>query len=230
MADTRIAVVIPALNEAGQIASLLEGVVGVACEVVLVDGGSHDDTAARAGAAGARVIPSPRGRAAQMNAGARALGSDWQALLFLHADTRLPTGWAQAVTRALAGGARWGRFDVMLDSPRPALRMVEASMNLRSRLTGICTGDQAIFVERGLWARCGGYAAIPLMEDIELSRRLKRLAPGPAALRERVRVSARRWEKHGVWRTILSMWWLRLRYFLGDSPERLHRAYYGKPR
>lgn len=135
-------------------------------------------------------------------------------------------GWQVTLGEAIAAGAAWGRFDVRLDSPRPMLRVVETMMNWRSRLTGICTGDQAIFVTRQAWQAVNGYAPIALMEDIDLSARLKRHAGRPAALRARVLVSARRWERHGVVRTIVLMWWYRLRFFLGESPQRLHRAYY----
>ncbi len=237
-ARPRVRVVVPALDEAAAIAAALEPVLaaGAGVECVVVDGGSTDGTRDVARAAGAIVIEAPRGRASQMNAGAaHAIGSrpaqpsdgGPDVMLFLHADTRLPEGWRDAVERALAQGAAWGRFDVVLDDPSPVLALVSAMMNLRSRITGICTGDQAIFVGARAWADCGGYAAIPLMEDVELSRRLKRIAGAPACVRPRVRVSARRWRRHGVLRTIVLMWWLRLRYALGDSPQRLHAAYHG---
>jgi rSAM/selenodomain-associated transferase 2 len=157
-----------------------------------------------------------------MNAGAAvARGA---VLLFLHADTRLPQGAADAVQAALRRGAGWGRFDVAIDGRARVLPLVAAAMNLRSRLTGIATGDQALFVRRALFERLGGYAAIPLMEDIELSCRL--LATGrPACLRERVLTSGRRWDEHGAWRTIALMWRLRWRYWRGTPAEVLAQAY-----
>jgi hypothetical protein len=136
---------------------------------------------------------------------------------------RLPQGADRMLQEAL-GGRRWGRFDVALDSPRPLLALVGATMNLRSRLTGIATGDQALFVRRDAFESAGGYAEIPLMEDVELSARLRRLGR-PACLRARVRVSARRWEARGALRTILLMWRLRLAYFLGADPARLAERY-----
>jgi rSAM/selenodomain-associated transferase 2 len=161
-----------------------------------------------------------------MNAGAQAaeaLGAD--VLLFLHADTRLPDNVERIVARALADGAHcWGRFDVRLDAEGWSLRLIETLMNWRSRLTGIATGDQAIFVTRSAFAWLRGFAPLPLMEDVDFSSRAKRLTR-PAALRERVTTSARRWQRHGVWRTVLLMWSLRLGYFFGADPDALARRY-----
>jgi len=195
--------------------------------VILVDGGSDDSTiqvAARF--SGVRLLTSPRGRARQMNAGARAARGD--ILLFLHADTRLPEGGLGAVSAAL-DDARvvGGRFDVRFDSPRPVLRMIAFFMNLRSRASGISTGDQAIFVRRDVFETMGGYPDMPLMEDIELSRRLKRRGR-LAALPSRVTTSARKWEREGALRTMALMWVLRFLYMVGVSPARLHRWYYGR--
>jgi rSAM/selenodomain-associated transferase 2 len=220
-----VSVVIPALDEAARIAAAVAGAREHAEEVLVVDGGSRDRTAAIAASAGAVVLEAPRGRASQMNAGAaRATGS---VLLFVHADCRLPPHAGRVLREAIAGGARWGRFDVALDAPGRALAVVAAGMNLRSRLTGIATGDQAIFVDRGLWDALGGYAPIPLMEDVELSVRARRVARC-ACLRERVTVSARRWETRGVARTVVEMWAWRAAYALGVSPTTLHRLYYGR--
>ena len=157
-----------------------------------------------------------------MNAGAAQASGD--VLLFLHADTTLPEGADMAVLQAVAAGAAWGRFDVAIEGRSPMLRWVAWFMNQRSRLTGIATGDQAIFVTRAAFQRLGGFADQPLMEDIELSRRLRALSP-PACLRLRVHTSGRRWESRGVWRTIMLMWRLRWRYWRGASPEALARAY-----
>jgi len=225
MAAIRLSIVIPALDEAATIAGVVADARAHADQVIVVDGGSRDDTALLAGRAGATVVRAERGRASQMNAGAAA--ADGQVLLFLHADCRLPADAGRAVRTAIGAGRRWGRFDVRLDSPRRSLAVVGAMMNLRSRLTAIATGDQALFVDRSLWDATGGYAPIPLMEDVELTSRLRRVAP-PACLRERVRVSARRWEQRGVLRTVLEMWAWRAAYALGASPARLHRLYYGR--
>ena len=157
-----------------------------------------------------------------MNAGAaKARG---EVLLFLHADTRLPEGADALVLEAVAQGAAWGRFDVRIEGRSALLRLVAALMNLRSRCSGIATGDQAIFVRADRFRRIGGYPDQPLMEDIELSRRLRAASP-PRCLRQRVRTSGRRWESRGVWRTIVLMWWLRWRYWRGASPQALAEAY-----
>lgn len=226
-----LTVVIPALDEAANLARLLPDLERVCpgAEVLVVDGGSRDGTAkVVAGRPGVRLVPSARGRARQMNAGAAAASGD--VLLFLHADTWLPDGAARAIEAALADPAVvGGRFDVRFDSQRPVMRMVAWFMNARSRATSICTGDQAIFVRRAVFEAVGGYADIPLMEDVELSRRLK--ARGRlAALRVRVTTSARKWEREGPLRTIGLMWTLRLLHFVGVAPARLHRWYYGAPK
>ena len=147
-------------------------------------------------------------------------------LLFLHADTWLPDGADRLILARLRDRRAWGRFDVHIRGEHPLLPIIAWAMNLRSRLTGVCTGDQGLFVERRLFVRVGGYPQIELMEDIALSKRLRRSAR-PVALAARVSTSGRRWEKRGVLRTILLMWWLRLRYFLGTSPARLQRIYDG---
>ncbi len=224
-AEASISIVMPVLNEAASIAAAVADARRHAAECLVVDGGSTDRTAALACEAGAIVIGAPRGRALQMNAGAHQACSD--VLLFVHADCRLPDHAAQRIRAAMASGAAWGRFDVRLDSPRRSLRLVGAMMNWRSRLSGIATGDQAIFLSRTLFDSVGGFAPIPLMEDIDLSARLCRIAR-PACLRDRVVVSARRWEQRGVVRTVLEMWLWRAAYAMGASPERLHRLYYGQ--
>jgi rSAM/selenodomain-associated transferase 2 len=225
----RLAIVIPVLDEARTIEATLRALAPLRARgatVIVADGGSRDGTIALAAPLCDRVLAAPRGRAAQMNAGARcdaAAGAG--VLLFLHADTRLPGDADRIVLRALADGDRcWGRFDVRLDAPGWPLRLIETMMNWRSRLTGIATGDQAIFVTSAAFDRLGGFAPLPLMEDIDFSRRARRLS-APAALRERVTTSARRWQRNGVWRTVLLMWRLRAAYFLGADPARLARRY-----
>ncbi len=220
-----LSIVMPALNEAAGIAPLLMALQPLRArgvEIVLADGGSTDGTVQQAAPWVDAVVAPGRGRAVQMNAGAAAASAD--RLLFLHADTRLPPLADVQVVQALAGGACWGRFDVHIDGRPPMLRVVAALMNLRSRLSGIATGDQAIFVSRAAFVQVGGYPVQPLMEDIELSRRLKRLGR-PACLRTQVCTSGRRWELHGVWRTIFLMWWLRWRYWRGEPAARLAQAY-----
>jgi rSAM/selenodomain-associated transferase 2 len=224
----QLSVIIPTLDEAaGIVATLaaLQPLRAAGHEVIVVDGGSRDGTPEAARAHADRALAAPRGRANQMNAGADAAAGD--VLLFLHADTRLPTGADRTVLDGLAAsGASWGRFDVRIEGRSPLLRLVAWLMNYRSRLTGIATGDQAMFVTRAAFAAAGGFPALALMEDVALSKRLKRVS-SPLCLRERAVTSGRRWESRGVVRTIVLMWWLRLRYALGASPERLRRIYYG---
>ena len=223
-----LSIVIPALNEAAGIEAVLQALQPLRArniELVLADGGSRDRTAALARPWVDAAVDAPRGRALQMNAGAAQARAD--VLLFLHADTRLPpladVLVLQAVNRR-GGGACWGRFDVRIEGRPWMLRVVAWLMNLRSRLSGIATGDQAIFVTREAFEQVGGFPVQPLMEDVEISRRLKRLGR-PACLRARVCTSGRRWEQRGVWRTIVLMWRLRWRYWRGESPARLAEAY-----
>ncbi|MGE5338785.1 MAG: TIGR04283 family arsenosugar biosynthesis glycosyltransferase [Gemmatimonadota bacterium] len=228
----RLAVIIPVLNEATVIVGAIERLGDLrarGARVIVVDGGSHDDTVARAAAAD-RVVGAARGRALQMNAGARTPEAiDGDVLLFLHADTRLPPEADRIIFRALANSDRvWGRFDVSIAAEQPrnqvALRVVSRFMNWRSRLTGIATGDQAIFIERSSFVALDGFAPIPLMEDVEFCRRARRLSR-PIALPECVSTSGRRWEKYGVLRTIMLMWRLRAAYFLGADPAQLLMRY-----
>ncbi len=219
--DARLSVVVPALNEAASIERCLRSLAPLRArghEVVVVDGGSTDGTAQRAAPHCDRVLAVPRGRAAQMNAGAAAASGD--ALLFLHADTLLPPEADRAVLAALATRC-WGRFDVDIDSRDTRLAVVGYFMNWRSRLTGIATGDQAIFVRR---ADFKGFPQIALMEDVVFSKRMKAVSR-PACLRDRVRTSARRWEARGIGRTVFLMWQLRLRFWLGADPDDLARRY-----
>ncbi|MBL8396190.1 MAG: TIGR04283 family arsenosugar biosynthesis glycosyltransferase [Candidatus Accumulibacter sp.] len=225
-----LSVILPVLNEAAtlreQIAALTE-LRRRGMELLVVDGGSDDGTPELLRPVADRLLEAPRGRAVQMNAGAQA--SRGAVLLFLHVDTRLPAEAEQLVRTAIEGGAVWGRFDVRIDGCSPLLRVVERMMNWRSRLTSIATGDQAIFVRRAVFECLGGYPDLPLMEDIALSQSLKRMGR-PACLRARVTTSGRRWEKHGVLRTILLMWRLRVSYFFGADPRQLAIRYGYVPR
>jgi rSAM/selenodomain-associated transferase 2 len=218
-----ISVIVPALNEGDEIEATLASArdTGV-CEVVVVDGGSCDGTVARATPLADRVISSAPGRALQMNTGAGQARGD--VLLFLHADTRLPAGFARAVLEALQGGAVGGRFDVELRGSHPLLPVIAWAISLRSRVSRIATGDQAIFVRRDVFSNIGGFPALPLMEDVAFSIALRRMGE-VACLRSRVSTSARRWEQHGLARTVLLMWWLRFAYACGVSPFRLARSY-----
>jgi len=225
----RLAVVVPAFNEATAIESTLIRLAPLrsrGAEVFVVDGGSTDATATLARPLANQVLQSAPGRAQQMNAGAKAAidgGAD--VLLFVHADSELPDAADRLIDTALrTSGHVWGRFDVRIDGAAPMLRVVSAMMNWRSRLTGICTGDQAIFVTRPAFERLAGFAPIALMEDIEFSKRAKALS-WPAAIGARVVTSGRRWQRHGVWRTVVLMWRFRLAYFFGADPQRLAQRY-----
>jgi rSAM/selenodomain-associated transferase 2 len=225
----KLAIIVPVLDEATQIESCLAALAELrqrGARVVVVDGGSRDATVRLAAPLCDRLILAPRGRALQMNAGARceeAQSAD--VLLFLHADVQLPPQADRLVFQALSNrNARWGRFDVKLRGRSFGLGLIGSLMNLRSRATGICTGDQAIFVEQGAFLALEGYAPIALMEDVEFCRRARQLS-APVALGAPVIVSGRRWDRAGLWRTILLMWWLRLAFFLGADPQRLARRY-----
>ena len=224
-----LAIVMPVLNEAAGIEAALRALAPLrarGARVVVADGGSADDTPAWARRfGGVEVIEAARGRAAQMNAGALA-ASGARVLLFLHADTTLPPDADRLILRALAEGRHvWGRFDVRITGRPWMLRVVAAFMNARSRWSGIATGDQALFMTRAAFDAVGGFPDQPLMEDIEISRRLRRQCGRPACLRDKVVTSGRRWDRDGAWRTIVLMWRLRWRYWRGESPQTLARAY-----
>jgi len=223
---TPLSIIIPTLGEAAGIVDALTALEPLrkrGVEVIVVDGGSDDATVDVARPHCDQLIIAPRGRAYQMNAGAkRANGA---VLLFLHADTRLPADADRLVRDGLSRSRRtWGRFDVRIAGRHPLLPVIAMMMNLRSRLTGIATGDQAMFVDRATFAAVGGFPELALMEDIVLSQRLKRLGH-PLCLATRVVTSGRRWETHGVFRTVMLMWRLRLAFFLGAKPDRLARIY-----
>jgi rSAM/selenodomain-associated transferase 2 len=221
-----VSIVIPVLDEEAEIVDALTALAPLrarAVEIIVVDGGSRDRTAALARPLCDRIINAPRGRGLQMNAGAAAARG--QILLFLHVDTRLPPDADRLVAAAVAESGRdWGRFDVRITGNHLLFPLIGATMNLRSRLTSIVTGDQAIFVTRQAFAAVGAFPYIPLMEDIAFSRRLKDRG-APICLRARALTSGRRWRKHGVIRTILLMWRLRLAFFLGADPDRLAQRY-----
>ncbi|MBM95141.1 MAG: glycosyl transferase [Oceanospirillaceae bacterium] len=237
-----VSIVVPVLNEIEALPELLRHLSRldqsnvVNHDIVLVDGGSNDGTVQAATQAGFRVIESPRGRARQMNAGANATRGD--ILLFLHADTRLPANALEQVQYALeqahdAFGQEiekphhqpsWGRFDVRITGDVFTLKIVARMTNLRSRITGIATGDQAIFIHRSLFDQVGGFPDQPLMEDVELSQRLCRIKR-PVCLRSRVVTSGRRWIDNGVWKTIVLMWQLRWAYWRGIPAEQLAERY-----
>lgn len=219
-----ISVIIPVLDEEKTIAATLGALSAhQPHEIIVVDGGSRDRSREISQQLGAQIFTSEPGRGRQMNFGARCATGD--VLLFLHADTRLPDSAFKDIVDALSDArCLGGRFDVELEGSHWLLKFIGALINYRSRATKVGTGDQAIFVRRAVFAQLGGYPDIPLMEDIALCRALKRLGR-VACLRSRVVTSARRWERDGVWRTILRMWTLKLLYLAGVSPARLKQFY-----
>jgi len=220
-----LSVIMPVWREAQTIQSTLNGLRGLRAqghEVIVVDGGSDDGTAALAQPLCDQVVDSEPGRAIQMNAGAAA--SSGNILLFLHADTVLPASASDHLADFSASRRAWGRFDVRLTGQRRLFRVIGWFMNHRSRLTGIATGDQAIFVRRSAFDELGGFARMPLMEDVELCTRLKRLSR-PFCIPDPVVTDSRRWQKHGPWRTVFLMWRIRWRYWRGESPGELAKLY-----
>ncbi len=219
----------PVLNEADNLPDLLgplQPFRGRGLEVILVDGGSHDQGPQRAGALVDRLLQSPPGRARQMNAGADAARGSL--LWFMHADVRFAAGAIEELLRIqVQESPGWGFFPVRLVGRHWLLPLIARFMNRRSALTAVATGDHGIFVERRLFYEIGGYAPIPLMEDIALSKALRRRGR-PRRPQSQLVVSGRRWERNGAWRTLLLMWLLRFLYVVGVSPQRLHRLYYGK--
>ena len=224
--NSRLSIIIPALNEEGRIQSTLEPLQSLRLkghEIIVVDGGSHDTTISRCAPLADHVLQSPPGRATQMQAGAAVSSGD--ILWFLHADSSVPGQADRHINESLAdANADWGRFDISLDDNHPLLRCVAWFMNQRSQLTGIATGDQGIFIRRSLFDEIGGFPDVPLMEDIRISRSLKKHGR-PCRVKARLGTSSRRWKTHGISRTILTMWSLRLAHFAGVSPERLARYY-----
>ena len=219
-------IIIPVLNEAHTIAASLQRLrnqLGPHWQLIVVDGGSEDTTCKQAQPLCDLLLTSAPGRSAQMNLGAASAAGDL--LVFLHADTALPEAFAMHMDEFIQSGRAWGRFDVTLDGTRFMFRIIGGLMNLRSRLTGIATGDQALFMTRDFYVRLEGFSDIPLMEDIEFCRRA-RLQQRPFCSHGRVMTSTRKWQHNGILPTILLMWWIRLAYFFGVSPVVLHRWYY----
>ena len=221
-----LSIIVPVRNEAVILPALLARLLSLqrtGCEILLVDGGSEDGSIAMIDCAGFEVVHAPAGRARQMNAGAARAGGE--ILLFLHADTELPHGALDCVNQALVGGVHhWGRFNVRISGQHWMLRVIGHMMNLRSRLTGIATGDQALFMTRAVFDAVGGFPDQALMEDIELSKHL-RCRSRPACISRCVTTSGRRWETRGVWSTMVLMWRLRWDYWRGVPSDQLARAY-----
>lgn len=224
---SKLSFILPTLNEASVVKNQLARLQvyrDVGHEVILVDGGSSDNTAQLATSLVDQLLVTAPGRSLQMNAGA-ALATG-EVLVFLHADTELPQQAAALITDAAAAPeSDWGWFNVRLSNSGLPYQIIAACMNLRARLTFVCTGDQTLFVTRDLFNRVGGFPSIPLMEDVAVSKLLRRKST-PNWITQPVIASSRRWEQHGILRTVLLMWWLRLLYFIGVSPARLQSIYY----
>jgi len=224
----KVSIVIPVLDEVAALPLCLGALQSMrerGCELIVVDGGSRDGTPEVARSRVDLLVEAPRGRARQMNAGAQRAGGE--VIWFMHADSLAPADGDVEIQQAITDGYAWGRFDVKLSGRHPGLRIIAGMMNWRSRFTGIATGDQGLFVRADLFSSVGGYPDIDLMEDIALSKTLKR-HESPVSLRSRIAVSSRRWERDGVLRTVLTMWRLRAGYWMGESPETLSRIYYGR--
>lgn len=222
----KLSIIVPILNESTQLPELLEHLLPykrVGCELIFVDGGSADQSPEQAEALGFKVIRSEKGRAMQMNTGAKSAKGD--VLLFLHADTRLPENAHQIIKRALDHeNAQWGRFNVIITGQAFMFKVIAWFMNHRSRLSSIVTGDQTIFIRKGFFEKVGGFPIQALMEDIEFSKRLKKLSK-PVSLQDKVITSGRRWQQKGIWRTIILMWSLRYSYWRGVSADELIAKY-----
>ncbi|MGR8948946.1 MAG: TIGR04283 family arsenosugar biosynthesis glycosyltransferase [Gammaproteobacteria bacterium] len=227
MSKPLISVVVPVLNEAQNIKKTLavwQSRRGQQLELIVVDGGSFDHTVSSAALLADKVISSVPGRARQMNAGAKAASGTH--FVFLHADTIMSEqAWQRLLELLNRRRSVWGFFRARLDNPMLIFRIIASCMNWRARLTAVATGDQCIFVSRDLFEKIEGYADIPLMEDVEICKRLRKLSK-PVVVKKRVSTSTRRWESHGIVATVLTMWRLRLAYFVGVSPDKLHRLYY----
>lgn len=223
----KFSLIVPTLNEASSISAGLAALQPLRdrAEIIVADGGSSDNTVTLAEKWADRVVRSPKGRARQMNLGAKLATGD--VLIFLHADTFLPPDALDRIERQLETSGDWGRFDIQLSGNHFMFKIIAQLMNWRSRLTGIATGDQALFVTKKAFVSAGGFPDIALMEDIALSKALKKISP-PVCLKAKVVSSSRKWQQHGIIRTILLMWSLRLQYFFGADPDVLARRYYGK--
>ncbi len=225
--DIILSIVIPILNEAHQIGPCLEGLKGCGAEIIVADGGSQDASLEDLPEHVSRVIRCAQGRAKQMNAGAAVARG--RVLVFLHADTQIgQQAWQRLRVLASSHDPVWGRFNVRLSAPQWPYRLIATCMNWRSRLTGICTGDQVLFISADLFHRCGGFPEIALMEDIAICNQLRKYQV-PQCCTEQVTTSSRRWSRNGVMKTILLMWRLRLAYFFGADPDDLASLYYSKP-
>ncbi|MDH5356585.1 MAG: TIGR04283 family arsenosugar biosynthesis glycosyltransferase [Gammaproteobacteria bacterium] len=218
-----ISIIIPTLNEAGYLSqaltTLFDNIDQSRVEVIISDGGSQDATLAIAGQFPCRITSGAMGRSIQMNQGSQLAKGEW--LFFMHADSSLPVNWRSEIENAEA----WGFFPVKLSGQSGLFRIIEYAMSLRSSITNIATGDQGLFFKRSFFNQLTGFPEIPIMEDIAISKNARQLY-NPGIANSAIITSSRRWEKNGIVKTVLLMWWLRLAYWFGASPDRLHRLYY----
>jgi rSAM/selenodomain-associated transferase 2 len=222
-----LSIIIPTLNEVDIIERTLQCLAPLrqqGCELLVADGGSHDNTLTRIENLIDHGLIATKGRSLQMNAGAKLATGQW--LLFLHADTQLPKDISCFLDFLQTTQSRWGFFCLRLSGPHFSFRIIEAAINIRSRLSSVATGDQCLFVRRDMFESLGGYPQIPLMEDVAMSKVLRKKSK-PFCWRSPVMTSSRRWEQAGIAKTVLLMWRLRLAYFFGVSPQRLAKLYYG---
>lgn len=227
-AEPLLSIIIPVLNEAAAITEQLprwQQLQQAGCEVIVADGGSDDNSSSLLELHVDQLVSSAKGRAKQMNTAAKQASAAW--LLFLHVDTELTVSIDEVIQQLAVSDAAWGFFRLRLSGQQWPFRVIERAINCRSRLTSVATGDQCLFVRADVFRCLAGYADIPLMEDVELSKRLRRLSR-PLIINIPVVTSSRRWQQHGIIKTVLLMWRLRLAYFLGVSPQRLQQSYYGK--
>ena len=226
-----ISIIVPVLDDAVKLRQLLDDLDAIrSCDAqrIVVDGGSSDGSFDLAQQRAHVALRSSPGRARQLAAGTALAQGQW--LWMLHADSRVDVRAWDALRGAVESDrAAWGRFDVRLTGGHPAFRVIETMMNIRSRWSDICTGDQGIFVRRDLLDLVDGIPDQALMEDIELTKRLRRYAH-PVCVDSPLGASSRRWEEQGIVPTILLMWRLRLRYFFGESPDLLAQEYYSRGR
>lgn len=222
----KLSIIIPVLNEGDALTPFLKALIllkSQGVELIGVDGGSTDNSFELLSTYCDTSIQSSAGRSTQMNAGA--LKAKGHTLLFLHADTYLPSTALTDIEHALSQN-NWGRFNVQFEPNNLLLRITAYLMHHRSKFTHVCTGDQALFFKKKFFNQLNGFADIPLMEDVDISKRARKLSP-LYALTSKVTTSSRRWQKHGTLKTILLMWWLRWLYFIGVEPCTLHKKYYG---
>ncbi len=221
----KLSIIIPVYNEQDIILEKLKALRNICpddIQLIVSDGGSSDETAALAKSCVDTIVSSTKGRSYQMNAGANVATGDL--LLFLHIDSVLPGNYLQCLADITRSNHTWGRFDVSFTNTSFVFSLIAFMMNFRSRITGVATGDQAIFMTRTVFNKVNGFPEIDLMEDIAICKKLRKTG-SPLCIKEKVITSSRRWEENGIFKTIVLMWFLRLLYFLRIHPDKLGKIY-----